>query len=1316
MIEQGVHMEADSTFSPRPRDDSLDQLILSEFLYPIAVNYQRLLETQGWEAKVRKCIEVFEYGLRAITLGVLSQYLIRDVHQVSDPELDKKLYRNLAQASLGQWTEFFFLGLRAYRGRRELLFMPELYDLYWDTSQEPHQPREGIRGPFDRLVQIRNDLAHRLPPGSEEGWKALGQEVSGHLRAVLEQFDFLQRYDLIRVVGQRGEEYEYERFTGQEITTRSERLRGQRKDEKLRPGWFYLSRQDRSVLQLHPLFIFWTDGEESKQAGDRRQDAAVYDRLLKEAVEYVAVVVQQMVEKRDTDLLAQFRDLLFYNIEHVKMARKRTVLSWEALQRAAKELTAEQMGAVREKYQRALYLQRNETFGKLQEFLSSEKGCFVLTGKSGVGKSNFVLSLTDEFADQQDLCLLMYNGARLSVPDKMVQAISQDLARYLTLEGEAAVDLFAELEQQGKMAGKTLLLVFDAINENLDGKALLQQIDQMVGEMRYPWLKVVITSRPQAWRTLKRGLRLADDRYFRERGKDECWVELEGFTYAEEVQLKPFDWEELPKVYANYQKTYRLQTPYESLPAQLRSVLCDPLMLRLVARIHQGQSIPNHVQISDIYEQYVQVLVATERLTEGDLFFLEQEIVPLMIAEGQYRNKLTATRAQRTRTQDGRPLWELIRSDDTLSNGQPVNAGYMRLADAEILVAQGPPTDYEIAFKYERFYDYFAGKRLFSIAESKDAKLAFYQELVAQILNTAYLWGPIKSALVLELMEHADRRLIILLAETTSQVMKEMLVAVLGEYGWDEPSLVRTILFTLLESKGRPAKLWEHISSVFPGRQERISGATLQHRVAVEAAYEANLPDVLGKAACHPSSGTRTISVQYIHYLWKKGQQEAVIGILADLRDHLMIWRIPKPHILFSCAGISALLLFTEYRNRQVLGVLQDYWREILRTVLFIQPKQSNIAKSVFGFTRSRLIDFVSRVGVGLGRTMEQANVVFSISDMSCFFVSRDGRKHQFSQLIPYLDWQSTDIESAAPLLCELAGSHDLMTSYLIVAVLDFHLLKDEHRTLPIMQKMLDRSLANSPPTIQMMALSVVPGFYAGVRRDESLGSVLEYYKHFVRNFYDTSRSRCSSGRRNYILTSLGAFVSLSYYIRREIDIDFIGRYINSAKNQADVDFLAFSVRAFADEAVYQQLARPYLEALSLFFDIDDAKVLESLVAALSKIRSRFPEEVDEFLEDVGAAIELKRKVKTSAVAENLGDLLVYHGLDFLGRAVMLDPESSLMPLFTWWFEEASRARSFSKWIGLLVKAAANLIYGESIFDIGQPELGTRSSEGSQKS
>jgi len=127
-------METDEASNRDWTDDKLDQLILSEYPYPIAVNYKRLLDEQDWEKKTRACIQVFEYGLRAITLGLISQYLIRDVEKVSDPQLNQLLLTRLSRATLGTWNEMFFKALQAYEDKRNLFFMPELYDLYWDIS------------------------------------------------------------------------------------------------------------------------------------------------------------------------------------------------------------------------------------------------------------------------------------------------------------------------------------------------------------------------------------------------------------------------------------------------------------------------------------------------------------------------------------------------------------------------------------------------------------------------------------------------------------------------------------------------------------------------------------------------------------------------------------------------------------------------------------------------------------------------------------------------------------------------------------------------------------------------------------------------------------------------------------------------------------------------------------------------------------------------------------------------------------------------------------------------------------------------------
>ena len=557
--------------------EAIDELVLTEYPYPIAKNYRLVLEAKDWERKTRECIKVFEYGVRAIALGILSQYLIQDLYEFTDQELNRELYKKkLSNISLGTWVEYMFLGLKAYDGRRELFFMGELYDLYWDTSRTPHQPRAGVRPPFNRLVEIRNILEHKATPRDEKGWEKLGKESLENLRKVMRHFSFLQNYDLIRVAHPQGNEYEYERYTGQDITHDQENLKNK---EKIQPGWFYLSREDHTLLGLHPLLIFWTSSEgESWIEGVEpdEQDVAVFDQLLKNAAGYIATVIRDIFEKHDATLISELRNLIYYNLEHVKMDRQRVELSWNAVQEAARQVSSEEMKSAQKKYDQALYLQRDTIYKKFKDFLSSDKVCFVLTGKSGVGKSNFVLALAQALTSDKQITVLMYNAARLDVSSMvMASKISQDLGKLIQLQGEALVNLFAELDKNEDMTGKQLLVIFDAINENTDPREVLKKIDQMVGQERhpYPWLKVLITSRPEGWRTMKRGLPLAEDRYYKEKGSEEASIELEEFT----IKLEIFERDELQAVYEKYRRS--LSSRPNTLLLSLQSVTPCAILL-----------------------------------------------------------------------------------------------------------------------------------------------------------------------------------------------------------------------------------------------------------------------------------------------------------------------------------------------------------------------------------------------------------------------------------------------------------------------------------------------------------------------------------------------------------------------------------------------------------------------------------------------------------------------------------------------------------------------------------------------------------------
>src|SRR5690242_16268765 len=85
----------------------LDKLILTEYPYPIAVSYRRMMDTVDWPTRVEAALKVFEYSLQVFTFSLIAQYLIHD-YDLSDPILNQFLLDHLRRATLGTWRMMFF--------------------------------------------------------------------------------------------------------------------------------------------------------------------------------------------------------------------------------------------------------------------------------------------------------------------------------------------------------------------------------------------------------------------------------------------------------------------------------------------------------------------------------------------------------------------------------------------------------------------------------------------------------------------------------------------------------------------------------------------------------------------------------------------------------------------------------------------------------------------------------------------------------------------------------------------------------------------------------------------------------------------------------------------------------------------------------------------------------------------------------------------------------------------------------------------------------------------------------------------------------
>ena len=239
---------------------------------------------------------------------------------------------------------------------------------------------------------------------------------------------------------------------------------------------------------------------------------------------------------------------------------------------------------------------------------------FVLIGKSGVGKSNFLLALDNDLSESgTQISMLMYDGAQIPTNVTMSDFVAKDFNDRLLLGGQSVQEVWHEISKMDDIDSRTVILCVDAINENAPASALLQQFDQLAQEP-WPWLKIVFSSRPETWQSIKRGVKLSEALYYQPEGAESLGVALEPFNFSQ--RLDPFSRQELPDAFAKYQAGFDLQSTYDDIPLEVRELIREPLNLWLVAKTYQGKTIPKTLHISELIQNYLNTLLESGRLRE----------------------------------------------------------------------------------------------------------------------------------------------------------------------------------------------------------------------------------------------------------------------------------------------------------------------------------------------------------------------------------------------------------------------------------------------------------------------------------------------------------------------------------------------------------------------------------------------------------------------------------------------------------------------------------------------------------------------------
>jgi len=671
----------------------------------------------------------------------------------------------------------------------------------------------------------------------------------------------------------------------------------------------------------------------------------------------------------------------------------------------------------------------------------------------------------------------------------------------------------------------------------------------------------------------------------------------------------------------------------------------------------------------------------------------------LMIAEGHYENKLTTDQIHVAQTRDGRPLWELIHSDDLLSSGRRVNDSYVRLVDAEILTEQGPPMDYEITFKYERFYDYYGGKRVLDLIDRQEGEReAAYRELVTRLRDQPYLWGPIKTALVAELGRR-NSELFISLAQIPDDTVRQILVTALSEYGQDDRETVRLILETLVALKEQTAGG----GFLRRGQRQDISlSLFMARKVAIETASNLEMGDILVTAACDPSASVRMHTALHIHQLWNQNDQVGLETLTSLSEQVTKRLGIPRPAVLESMIGASALITFEHHRDPVVVKSLQQVWRRVLEQLFVIRKSETGLGGGLRRRIRGTVVRLMARMLVGFARLAPPTSNV-NVPEVDHFVRLGSAEKQKLRDMLPYLNPSHGSLEDIRDDLIIAARTRDILTMYLVYLLLSVRGMERNDEVIPLLDPMFRESIQIDPPGPMTIGVLTVLS-HALAKNPEAVDEALGLLNRYVWEFYERSASIYETDYQAYQHSNIDGLIITNYEVRGTNYPDDLKSYLVRSKELdhfrlhrllvgKDIE-TSFNYLDWMAAYGYPTLA---LRAAELLLDAEDELTQKGIHEFLVQLRRSHQEAVDDFIEEFNIQAKDIRQAEATVSAQSIGDVLALTGAPFLSE---VRSHPAFLREVHALFDGVLECNTVAQAADLFIKRMVNFIYGGPVFDI----------------
>ncbi|HEY0072035.1 MAG TPA: NACHT domain-containing protein, partial [Chloroflexia bacterium] len=868
--------------------------------------------------------------------------------------------------------------------------------------------------------------------------------------------------------------------------------------------------------------------------------------------------------------------VIFPFVDHVEWdellehSSKQTSTYWRALQGTPARPTA---------YMPEVYVERQDVAVELDTFLARQEPAVVLLGESGVGKTNVLCRWVQRLQEARHAVFFYDCGGsieadieRLVARDLMVAP--EDLPAKLAAAGEAA-----------GMEGKQCVIIFDGINKfsgSGQGPAdLLKSIDALAGRLP-PNVRILISCSTHIWSGIQRGgrLTLLSHIYY--------YPANEGGTPGAPVTLDQFTEAELKAAYDLYQEAFLLHTPFDKLPAGLRSQLRKPLWLSLLAQTYKGREDPITYEAEalrvcrDYFKRY------------ADKDTPERRFVMLFVAEMVEQQKTALTTAS---LQANQQLAEFMQVQD---DGRST---YLKLLDCWFLVEIPGANEIEgdlVSFSCNQI----AGYAIALQVGQAGVTVELITQLVSESRRFSFAWSAARALLMLT----KPPEIISALAASTDPELRELVVESLVQLYDEEPAVALQMIEQLLDLDSEQVQ-----------------------RTALKAALRIGpgAVDIFLSAGTRGSVSLRRAAKDTLYLAWQSNQVliydvldrlVASIGI-GNMVGELFRGRSSKPQVvrdplLKFIIELSVTCYINRCDEQSITEKTDALYYELLKNKLHM-----NILKTpVIGGALTRLAEAFT---TAFSRPIVEAMLLSDLMPVERFFKLPPAERQVLKRLAQLLE-PNTDLGGAKADLVAALSSDILLFNIVAAHLLPIHAMRDFKATEPVLRDLYDSLEPGGKLWFLLSFCVLLPNTPA-----EWVGFLEEFTSRLIGEhrevFYGERRGPVE--QLHLMLLPLG----LAYGKRNQDGpMPLLSQMLREVVSGGDSGELTFYLSALGTVGFYYPRAvlRILREEIT---DFSNSGILAALERPLAVMRTVHFDDVDAFLAEKQAGEDYRHRISTLA-------------------------------------------------------------------------------------